>query len=116
MLRCDTALGTASVIAEEISTGGKSIVRVLLDKNGEERIFLRAFVTESDVPAPVAAKKKVRKPRAKKKPETITDELLIERSRAPILSALDPLPDDSADYDDPAKFEAPGGSESVETV
>lgn len=76
MLRCNTARGTATVISEEISNGGQPVVRVLLDSNGEERVFLRKFVTESNTPVPQAAKK-ARKPRAKKeKPETVRDELL----------------------------------------
>jgi hypothetical protein len=90
MLRANTAKGAATVISEEVSTGGKVVVRVLLDSNGEERVFLREFVTESDTPAPQAAKK-ARKPRAKKAPEPITDELLIDQApvRAAQLDAVD---------------------------
>jgi|SRR5579862_3929678 len=76
MLRVNTPRGTATVISEEISNGGKPVVRVLLDSNGEERIFLRAFVTESDTPVPPTAKP-ARKPRKKKeKPELVSDDLL----------------------------------------
>jgi hypothetical protein len=83
-------MGFATVVSEETSNGGKPVVRVLLDSNGEERVFLRAFVTESDTPIPQAAKK-ARKPRKKTpKPEPISDALLIELSPTPAV-LLDPV-------------------------
>jgi hypothetical protein len=90
MLRINTAYGTATVISEEVSTSGKAVVRVVLDSNGEERIFLRDFVTESDTPVPQTAKK-ARKPRKKRAPELIPDELLVDLApvRAAQLDAVD---------------------------
>jgi len=80
MLRCNTALGLATVTSEEISSGGKPVVRVVLDSNGEERVFLRECVIESTSPVPPAARlKPVRKPRVKKKTEKISDDLLCPR-------------------------------------
>ena len=100
MLRCNTACGFATIIAEEVSSGGKPIVRVLLDRNGEERVFLRGYVTESDTPVPSTAKKRPRKPRAKKVVPEVSDDLIYEQTPAQILPSLDPLPTDEADYDD----------------
>jgi len=98
MLRCNTALGLATVVGEEVSNGGKAIVRVALDSNGSERAFLREFVTESKTPVPPAAKtnKPARKPRKKKaEVEPISDELLVTPDPPPAIQ-LDPL-----DIDEP---------------
>jgi hypothetical protein len=78
MLRVNTAYGTATVISEEVSTSGKAVVRVVLDSNGEERIFLRDFVTESDTPVPLIAKAKPARKSRRKKTEDISDDLLVD--------------------------------------
>jgi hypothetical protein len=114
MLRCNTAKGTATVISEEVSHGGKHVVRVLMDSNGEERIFLREFTTESSTPVPPVAKAKpARKPR-KKKTEDIPDELLVPETTFSPLPPLDTLPDESADRDEVVSEHDPG--DCTETV
>jgi len=92
MIRCNTTAGLATVIGEEISGSGTSVVRVLLDASGEERVFLKEFVTESKTPAPEAAKAKpARKPRTRKpKPEPISDDLLVTPA-PPLAVQLDPI-------------------------
>jgi hypothetical protein len=57
MRRCKTAAGLATVTEEFITDSGKPVIRCLLDSNGEERMFLRAFVEESKSPVPTQAKK-----------------------------------------------------------
>jgi len=92
LTRVETWSGTATVIVEEISGSGKPVVRVLLDNGGIEKVFLQEFVTESDKPAPEAAKAKpARKPRTRElKPEPISDELLVTPAPPPAVQ-LDPI-------------------------
>jgi hypothetical protein len=57
MRRCKTTAGLATVTEEFITDSGTPVIRCLLDSNGEERMFLRAFVEESKSPVPIQAKK-----------------------------------------------------------
>lgn len=57
MRRCKTSAGLATVTEEFITDSGKPVIRCLLDSNGEERMFLRAFVEESKSAVPTQAKK-----------------------------------------------------------
>lgn len=109
--------GPGVILEEFISTGGgQKVARCVFDDSPEsERILLISCLKPSDAPVPAQARKPVKKSRAMKgKPvsEPVTDELLVERIAAPVLPNLDPLPDDSSDYDDPGG-DSPEESEEV---